>query len=104
MKKFFLSNALEFGMEGIRVEVIGNTGGKYRDYTETFKVTDRFTGVEYFIRSGEMGLGWCTYSTGNRSRGVKQYNVMSFEGQRKLLGLSESVQCVERHINRKRAK
>ena len=96
MTKFFLSNALEFGIEGIRVETVENRN--------TFKITDTVTGIEYFIRSGELGWGWCTYSTGNRSRGVKQYNVFSLNGRRRELDLADSIRVVERHIIRKRAK
>ncbi len=104
LKDFFLSKELEFGTTGVTIEQVRNTGAKYRDYTETYRVTDTVTGIEYFIRSGEMGLGWCTYSRGGRSCGVKQYSVFSYEGRRRVLGLKESVFCIERHMAIQRKK
>ena len=104
LNQFFLKGALEFGVDGVTIEQVGNTGSKHRDYTETYRVTDTITGIEYFIRSGEIGLGWCAYSSGKRSYGVKQYNVFSFGGARRRLGLKGSVFCIERHITNQRKK
>ncbi len=107
LKEFFVGNALEFGIQDIRVERVTNRGSKrYDNKYSTIKITDEVTGVEYFIRCGENGWGWCTYSTGNRSRcgrrNVKQYNVLSWRGARQELTIGSSVECVMRHIAFKR--
>ena len=75
LKKFFMEGALEFGIPGINVEIVKNTGAK-RTTQETFKITDTITGREYFIRSGENGIGWATVKC-ERSQGVIQYGVLS---------------------------
>ena len=104
LNQFFLKGALEFGVDGVTIEQVRNTGSKGRCSTETYRVTDTITGTEYFIRSGEMGLGWCTYSRPGRRRGAKQYSVFSYRGARRLLGLKESIFCIERHITNQRKK
>jgi hypothetical protein len=107
LKEFFVGNALEFGVQDIRIERVTNRGSKrYTNVASTIKITDEVTGVEYFIRCGENGWGWCAYSTGNRSqcrrRAVKQYNVLSYQGKRRELTMESSVECVMRHMAFKR--
>ena len=102
LKKFFMEGALEFGIPGINVEIVKNTGSK-RTTQETFKITDTITSREYFIRSGENGRGWATVKC-ERSRGVIQYGVLSLNGYISKLGLKSSVFVVERHIAKQRKK
>jgi hypothetical protein len=59
LQKFFMEGALEYGIQGINVEIVKNPGSK-QTKQETFKITDTITGREYFIRSGEVGCGWAT--------------------------------------------
>ena len=102
LKKFFMEGALEFGIPGINVEIVKNPGSK-RTTQETFKITDTITGREYFIRSGENGLGWATVKCG-KSRNVTQYGVLSLNGSIRKLDLRNSVFVIERHIAKQRKK
>jgi hypothetical protein len=102
LQKFFMEGALEYGIPGINVEIVKNTGSK-RTTQETFKITDTITGREYFIRSGENGRGWATVKC-ERSQGVIQYGVLSLNGYISKLGLKSSVFVVERHIAKQRKK
>ena len=101
-KKFFMEGALEYGIPGINVNIIKNTGAKYTKQ-ETFKITDTITGREYFIRSGENGLGWATVKCG-KSYKTTQYGVLSLGGGIGRLDLQDSVFVVERHIAKQRKK
>ena len=102
LQKFFTEGAMEYGIPGINVEIVKNTGAKYTKQ-ETFKITDTITGREYFIRSGEFGCGWATVKCG-RFYTVTQYGVLSLNGRISKLDLSESVFVVERHIAKQRKK
>jgi len=102
LQKFFMEGALEYGIPGINVEIVKNLGSKTTKQ-ETFKITDTITGREYFIRSGENGIGWATVKC-KRSRGVIQYGVLSLNGYNSKLGLKSSVFVVERHIAKQRKK
>jgi hypothetical protein len=103
LQKFFMEGALEYGIPGIIVENVKNKGSKRAKHRDTFKITDTFTGREYFIRSGESGYGWPTVKC-NRSRGVIQYGVLSLGGSIGLLDLQDSIFVVERHIAKQRKK
>jgi hypothetical protein len=102
LKKFFTEGALEYGIPGINIEIVKNTGSKYTKQ-ETFKITDTITGREYFIRSGENGLGWATVKC-SKSYDVTQYGVLSLGGGIGRLDLQDSVFVVERHIAKQRKK
>jgi hypothetical protein len=102
LQKFFMEGALEYGIPGINVEIVKNTGSK-QTKQETFKITDTITGREYFIRSGEVGCGWVTVKCG-KSYNVTQYGVLSLNGRISKLDLDESVFVVERHIAKQRKK
>ena len=103
LQKFFMEGALEYGIPGINVEIVKNKGSKRAKHRDTFKITDTFTGREYFIRSGESGYGWPTVKC-SRSRGVIQYGVLSLGGSIGLLDLQDSIFVVERHIAKQRKK
>jgi len=102
LKKFFMEGALEYGIPGINVEIVKNTGSKQRKQ-ETYKITDTITGREYFIRSGENGIGWVTVKCG-KSYDVTQYGVLSLNGSIRKLNLRNSVFVIERHIAKQRKK
>jgi hypothetical protein len=102
LQKFFMEGALEYGIPGINVEIVKNPGSK-QTTQETFKITDTITGREYFIRSGENGLGWATVKC-SKSYDVTQYGVLSLNGRISKLDLDESVFVVERHIAKQRKK
>jgi hypothetical protein len=102
LQKFFTEGALEYGIPGINIEIVKNPGSK-REKQETFKITDTITGREYFIRSGENGIGWVTVKCG-KSRNVTQYGVLSLGGGIGRLDLQDSVFVVERHIAKQRKK
>ena len=102
LQKFFMEGALEYGIPGINIEIVKNTGSK-NTKQETFKITDTITGREYFIRSGENGLGWATVKC-SKSYDVTQYGVLSLNGRISKLDLGESVFVVERHIAKQRKK
>jgi hypothetical protein len=102
LQKFFMEGALEYGIPGINVEIVKNPGSK-REKQETFKITDTITGREYFIRSGENGIGWVTVKCG-KSYNVTQYGVLSLGGGIGRLDLQDSVFVVERHIAKQRKK
>ena len=102
LQKFFTEGAMEYGIPGINIEIVKNTGSK-RAKQETFKITDTITGREYFIRSGENGIGWVTVKCG-KSYNVTQYGVLSLGGRIGRLDLEDSVFVVERHIAKQRKK
>jgi hypothetical protein len=102
LKKFFMEGALEYGIPGIKIEVVHNTGSK-RGIEETFKITDTITGREYFIRSGETGSGWATVKC-ESLRKVIRYSVLSLNGRTRKLNLSDSIFVIERHIAKQRKK
>jgi hypothetical protein len=102
LKKFFMEGALEYGIPGINIEIVKNTGAK-NTKQETYKITDTITGREYFIRSGENGLGWATVKC-SKSYDVTQYGVLSLNGRISKLDLEDSVFVVERHIAKQRKK
>ena len=102
LKKFFMEGALEYGIPGINIEIVKNTGSK-NTKQETFKITDTITGREYFIRSGENGIGWVTVKC-SKSYDVTQYGVLSLGGRISRLDLEDSVFVVERHIAKQRKK
>jgi hypothetical protein len=104
LEKFFMEGALEFGIPGLQIEVVKNTGSKRAIHRDTFKITDTITSREYFIRCGATsGRGWATVKC-NRSRGVIQYGVLSLGGEIGSLDLKDSVFVVERHIAKQRKK
>jgi hypothetical protein len=102
LQKFFTEGAMEYGIPGINIEIVKNLGSK-RAKQETFKITDTITGREYFIRSGENGIGWVTVKCG-KSYNVTQYGVLSLGGRIGRLDLEDSVFVVERHIAKQRKK
>jgi hypothetical protein len=102
LQKFFTEGALEYGIPGINIEIVKNTGSK-NTKQETFKITDTFTSREYFIRSGENGIGWVTVKC-SKSYDVTQYGVLSLGGRIGKLDLEDSVFVVERHIAKQRKK
>ena len=104
LTKFFMEGALEYGIPGLQIEIVKNTGSKRAKHRDTFKITDTLTAREYFIRAGaEPGRGWATVKC-NRSRGVIQYGVLSLGGSIGSLDLKDSVFVVERHIAKQRKK
>ena len=110
MKEFFLGNAEAFGMQGIKAELIGTAPSSTR---QTIKITDTFTGREYFVRGGFESTGWVTvkgfsssrvWANGNYKR-IFQYGVLRLPKQwGKCMTPEEKLFVVERHIAKQRKK
>ena len=66
MKDFFLGTAEAIGMCGIKAELIGTAPSCTQ---QTIKITDTFTGREYFVRGGFESTGWVTVKGFSTSRG-----------------------------------
>jgi hypothetical protein len=111
MKDFFLGTAEAFGMRGIKAELIGTAPSCTQ---KTIKITDTFTGREYFVRGGFESTGWVTVKGFSTSRGrwangnfkrVFQYGVMRLPKQwGKFMTPEEKLFVVERHITKQRKK
>jgi hypothetical protein len=110
MKDFFLGTAEAFGMRGIKAELIGTAPSCTQ---KTIKITDTFTGREYFVRGGFESTGWVTvkgfstsrvWANGNFKR-VFHYGVMRLPKQwGKFMTPEDKLFVVERHITKQRKK
>ena len=108
MKDFFLGTAEAIGMRGIKAELIGTAPSCTQ---QTIKITDTFTGREYFVRGGFESTGWVTvkgfstsrvWANGNYKRQF-QYGVMRLPNQwGKCMTPEEKLFVVERHITKQR--
>ena len=108
MREFFLGNAEAFGMPGIKAELIGIAPSCTH---QTIKITDTFTGREYFVRGGFESSGWVTvkglstsrvWANGNYKR-IFQYGVLRLPNQwGKCMTPEDKLFVVERHIAKQR--
>jgi len=108
MREFFLGNAEEFGMRGIKAELIGTAPSCSK---KTIKITDLYTGREYFVRGGFDSSGWVTvkgfsvsrvWANGNYKR-IFSYNVLRCRNQwGKCMTPEDKLFVVERHIAKQR--
>ena len=112
MKDFFLGTAEAIGMRGIKAELIGTAPSCTQ---KTIKITDTFTGREYFVRGGFDSMGWVTvkglstsrvFANGNYKR-IFQYGVLRLSNQYnwgKFMTPEDKLFVVERHIAKQRQK
>ena len=110
MRDFFLGTAEAIGMRGIKAELIGIAPSCKH---QTIKITDTFTGREYFVRGGFKSSGWVTvkglsssrvWANGNYKR-IFQYGVLRLSNQwGKCMTPEEKLFVVERHIAKQRKK
>lgn len=108
MKDFFLGTAEAIGMRGIKAELIGTAPSCTQ---KTIKITDTYTGREYFVRGGFESSGWVTVKGHSVSRvwvngfykRVFQYGVLRLPNQwGKCMTPEEKLFVVERHIAKQR--
>ena len=112
MKDFFLGTAEAIGMRGIKAELIGTAPSCTQ---KTIKITDTFTGREYFVRGGFESMGWVTvkgltpsraFVNGNYRR-ILQYGVLKLSDKYwccKTMTPEDKLRVVERHITKQRQK
>ena len=108
MKDFFLGTAEAIGMPGIKAELIGTAPSCTQ---KTIKITDTYTGREYFVRGGFESTGWVTvkgltpsiaFVNGNYRR-IFQYGVLRLPNQwGKCMTPEDKLRVVERHIAKQR--
>jgi len=110
MKDFFLGTAEAIGMRGIKAELIGTAPSCTQ---KTIKITDTYTGREYFVRGGFESTGWVTvkgltpsiaFVNGNYRR-IFQYGVLKLGKQYfqfKCMTPEDKLRVVERHITNQR--
>ena len=110
MKDFFLGTAEAIGMRGIKAELIGTAPSCTQ---KTIKITDTFTGREYYVRGGFDSMGWVTVKGHAVSRvfvngfykRVFQYGVLRLPNQwGKCMTPQDKLFVVERHIAKQRQK
>ena len=108
MKDFFLGTAEAIGMRGIKAELIGTAPSCTQ---KTIKITDTFTGREYYVRGGFDSMGWVTVKGHSVSRvfvngfykRVFQYGVLRLPKQwGKCMTPEDKLFVVERHIAKQR--
>ncbi len=112
MKDFFLGTSEAIGMRGIKAKLISTAPTCMR---QTIKITDTFTGREYFVRGGFTDTGWVTvkglsisrvWDNGNYRR-VFQYGILRLTSSYnycKCMTPEDKLFVVERHIAKQRQK
>lgn len=112
MKDFFLGTAEAIGMRGIKAKLI-STAPTCR--SQTIKITDTFTGREYFVRGGFDDFGWVTVKglsisrvwNNSNYRRVFQYGILRLTSSYnyfKCMTPEDKLFVVERHIAKQRQK